>query len=166
MKISPSKCKFFQNSIRSLGHIISNDRTQTNPAKIAAVNSYPVPKTMKQVRAFFGLTGFYRKFIPSFGKIAKPLYNLLNKKKGFHWTEGCDKVFQSLKNTLLKAPILGFPTGTDTFVLCTDVSLSGIGAVFSQNQGGYLKVIAYASITLQKGQRNYSATKRELYAVV
>ena len=165
-KISPSKCKLFQNSIRFLGHVFSKDGIQTNPSKIAAVNSYPVPKTVKQVRAVLGLTEFYRKFIPSFGEIAQPLYNLLNKEKRFHWTEGCDKAFQSLKNTLQNNPISGFPTETDTFVLCTDASLSGIGAVLSQNQGGFLKVIAYASKTLQKGQRNYSATKRELYAVV
>ena len=166
LKISPSKCKLFQNSIRFLGYVISKDGIQTDPDKTAAVKSYPVPKTVKQVREFLGLTGFYRKFIPSFGKIAQPLYNLLNKEKRFHCTEGCDKAFQSLKNTLLNAPTLGFPTETDTFVLCTDASLSGIGAVLSLNQGGYLKVIAYAIKILQKGQRNYSATKRELYAVV
>ena len=102
LKISPSKCKLFQNSIRFLDHVISKDGIQTDPDKIAAVNSYPVPKTVKQVRAFLGLTEFYRKFIPSFGKIAQPLYNLLNKEKRFHWTEGCDKAFQSLKNTLRK----------------------------------------------------------------
>ena len=130
-----------------MGHIISKVGIQTDPSKIAVVNSYPVPKTVKQVRAFLGLTGFYRKFIPSFGKIAQPLYNLLNKEKRFHWTEGCDKAFQSLKNTMLNAPILGSPTETDTFVFCTDKSLSGIGAVRSQNQGGYFKNIAYARKT-------------------
>ena len=89
--------------------------------------------------------GSYRLVIDCRKLNSQPLYNLLNKEKRFHWTEVCDKAFQSLRNTLQNAPILGFPTETDIFVLCTDASLSGIGAVFSQNQGGYLKFIAFAS---------------------
>ena len=78
LKISPSKCKLFHNSIRFLGQVTSKGGIQTDPSKIAAVNSYPLTKTVKKVHAFLGLTGFYRKFIPSFGKIAQPLYNLMN----------------------------------------------------------------------------------------
>ena len=166
LKISPSKCRLFQKSIKFLGHIISQEGIQTDPAKIEAVTKYPVPKNVKEVRAFLGLTGFYRKFIPGFGSTAQPLYDLLNKENRFRWSEGCQKAFEKLKNELTVAPILGFPRETDMFILCTDASLTGIGAVLSQIQNNETKVIAYASKTLQKGQRNYSATKRELYAVV
>ena len=108
LKISRSNCKLFQNSIRFLGHVISKNGIQTDPDKIAVVNSYPLPKTVKQVHSFLGLTGFYRKLIPSFVKIAQPLYNLFNKEKLFHWKEGCDKVFQFLKNTLLNVPMFSY----------------------------------------------------------
>ena len=166
LKISPSKCKLFQRSICFLGHVISKDGVQTDPLKVKAVAEYPVPVNIKQLRAFLGLTGFYRKFIANFGLIAQPLYALLNKQEKFIWNDGCQQSFEKLKAALVKAPVLGFPNEYDSFTLCTDASLSGIGAVLSQKQNNTDKVIAYASKTLQKGQRNYSATKRELFAVV
>ena len=166
LKISPAKCSLFQRKITFLGHVVSAEGIQTDPAKVQAVEKYPVPTTLRQVRAFMGLVGFYRKFIFNFGVIADPIYRLLNKSVKFHWTKECQQAFETLKSELVKAPILGFPTEKDEFTLCTDASLYGIGAVLSQTQSNGEKVIAFASKTLQKGQRNYSATKRELYAVV
>ena len=90
----------------------------------------------------------------------------MQKERRFQWTAECQQAFEKLKERLMCAPILGFPNERDIFTLCTDASLTGIGAVLSQNQNNAEKVITYASKSLQKGQRNYSATKRELYAVV
>ena len=166
LKISPSKCALFQTKLTFLGHVVSPNGIQTDPSKVEAVKNYPVPKTIKQLRAFMGLVGFYRKFVHNFGLIAEPLYRLMNKNEKFQWTSACQSAFERLQKALLAAPILGFPTESDMFTLCTDASLTGIGAVLSQEQNRCEKVIAYASKTLQKGQRNYSATKRELFAVV
>ena len=166
LKISPHKCELFRTSINFLAHVISKEGVQTDPKKIEAVKTYPIPVNVKTLRAFLGLVGFYRKFIQHFGDIASPLYNLMQKEKRFQWTTECQQAFEKLKDRLMCAPILGFPNKRDVFTLCTDASLTGIGAVLSQNQNNAEKVIAYASKSLQKGQRNYSATKRELYAVV
>ena len=166
LKISPAKCFLFQTKLVFLGHVVSADGIHTDPAKIAAVEKYPVPQTIRQLRSFMGLVGFYRKFVLNFGLIANPLYQLMNKTTTFHWTADCQKAFNKLKTALVSAPILGFPNEKDQFVLCTDASLTGIGAVLSQKQKNGENVIAYASKVLQKGQRNYSATKRELFAVV
>ena len=166
LKISPSKCNLFQKKLVFLGHVVSADGIHTDPSKVEAVKTYPVPKTVKQIRAFMGLVGFYRKFILGFGQIASPLYQLMNKDSKFRWDEQCQRAFDALKEALVSSPILGFPNETDQFVLVTDASLTGIGAVLSQKQKSGQKVIAYASKSLQKGQRNYSATKRELYAVI
>ena len=166
LEISPNKCALFRTSINFLGHVISKEGVQTDPKKIEAVKTYPIPANVKTLRAFLGLVGFYRKFIQNFGDIASPLYKLMQKEKRFQWTTECQQAFEKLKERLLCAPILGFPNERDIFTLCTDASLTGIGAVLSQNQNNAEKVIAYTSKSLQKGQRNYSATKRELYAVV
>ena len=136
------------------------------PKKTEAVKTYPIPVNVKKLRAFLGLVGFYRKFIQNFGNIASPLHKLMQKEKRFQWTTECQQAFEKLKERLMCAPILGFPNERDIFTLCTDASLTGIGAVLSQNQNNAGKVIAYASKSVQKGQHNYSATKRELYAVV
>ena len=144
---------------------MSAEGIQTNPAKIEAVEKHPIPQTIRQLRAFMGLVGFNRKFVLSFGTTADPLYRLMNKTTKFQWNPECQQVFEKLKGALVSAPILGFPNESDKFVLCTDASLTGI-VVLLQKQKTEEKVIAYASKTLQKGQRNYSATKRELYSVV
>ena len=166
LKISPSKCRLFQTKLTFLGHVVSADGVETDPSKVKAVENYPVPQTVKQLRAFLGLVGFYRKFISEFGSIAEPLFKLMNKGEKFEWNNRCQTAFIQLKDALLKAPILGFPNEKDMFELCTDASLTGIGAVLSQLQVSGKKVIAYASKSLQKSQRNYSATKRELFAVI
>ena len=158
LKISPNNCALFCTSINFLGHVISKEGVQTDPKKIEAVKTYPIPVNVKTSRAFLGLVGFYQKFIQNFGDIASPLYKLMQKEKRFQWTTECQQIFEKLKERLLCAPILGFPNERDIFKLCTDASLTGIGAVLSQNQNKAEKVIAYASKSLQKGQRKYSAT--------
>lgn len=155
----------FRSELVFLGHVVSSSGIKTDPDKIAAVRSYPVPMNIKQLRSYLGLVGFYRKFIKDFGVTAAPLYALLNKTSRFCWSSACQLSFEKLKAALMSAPILGFPNENDMFILCTDASLTVIGAVLSQVQETE-KVIAYASKTLQKGQRNYSATKREHFAVI
>ena len=124
------------------------------------------PSSPKDVRAFLGLVGYYRKFIPGFGNTAKPLYSLLNKSNKIEWSTECTNVVAEMKKKLLEAPVLGYPYDRDQYTLTIDASLTGIGAILTQKQGTEVRVIAYASKTLSKNQRNHSANKRELFAIV
>ena len=124
------------------------------------------PSSLKDLRAFLGLVGYYRNFIPGFGKTAEPLYRLLNKSNKFEWSAECTSAVAELKKKLFEAPVLGYPNDRDPYILIIDATLTGIGAILTQNQGIEDRVIAYAIETLNKSQRNYSATKRELFAIV
>ena len=137
-----------------------------DPEKVAAVSKMKNPRTIKELRAILGLVGFYRRFIQDFGKIAEPLYKLLNKKERFTWSKECESAVEQLKQALQKASILCYPNDTDPYTLTTDATLFGIGAVISQRQQWGERVIACASKTLSKSQRNYSTTKRELFAII
>jgi hypothetical protein len=118
-----------------------------------------------EVRSIVGLLSYYRRFIPKFSDIAKPLIKLTEKNVSFKWNEVQESAFQELKNALTRAPILAYPTETGEFVLDTDASDVGMGAVLSQIQDGTEVVIAYGSKAFSKSERNYCITRRELLAV-
>ena len=168
LMLKPKKCHFFKRQVEFLGHIVSQDGVRTDPQKVEAIKEWPIPRRVRDVRAFLGLTGYYRRFIQDYGKIAKPLHELTEKNTEFNWTKEREQAFQKLKNSLMTAPILGYPSTEeeDVFLLDTDASNCHIGAVLSQRQGGEEKVIAYGSKVLSKSERNYCVTRRELLAVV
>ena len=122
--------------------------------------------SLNDARAFLGLECYYRKFFPVFGKTAEPLYSLLNKSNKFEWSTECKNAVTKLKKNFLDAPVLGYPNDRDPYTLTTDASLTGIGAIVTQKHGTEDRVIAYAGKTLSKSQRIYSATKREIFAIV
>ena len=103
--------------------------------------------SLKDVRAFLGIVGCYRKFIPGSGKKAEPLYRLLNKSNKFEWSTECTSAGAELKKNFLEAPVLGYPNDRDPYTLTTDASLTGVGAILTQKQGTEDRVIAYASKT-------------------
>ena len=167
LKLKPSKCSLFQKSVSFLGHIVSEEGISTDPEKVAAVQDWPVPKKMKDVRSFLGLVGYYRKFIPNCSEVAKPLTELTSPSVDFKWTDECQRAFESLKCSLLHAPILGYPKEDGgSFILDTDASNYGIGGVLSQVQDNKEVVIAYASRTLSPAETNYCVTRKELLAIV
>jgi len=166
LKLKPSKCKLFQQSVEFLGHIVSSKGVSCDPKKIEAVKNWPRPKTVKEVRSFLGFAQYYRKFIRQFSILAGPLYDLTKKRVKFQWNDSCEKAFELIKSRLTESPILAYPTRDDKFILDTDASAYGIGGVLSQIQNGQEKVIAYASKTLSSSQSNYCTTMRELLAVV
>jgi transposase InsO family protein len=166
LKLKPSKCVLFQEQVQFLGHVVSKDGVQCDPAKIDAVKTWPRPENKSEVKSFLGLIGYYRRFVPNFSLKAYPLNFLTRSKSKFKWDERCEDSFNILKECLISAPILAFPNESDTFVLDTDASGESVGAVLSQIQSGEERVIAYASKTLNKSQQNYCTTKRELLAVV
>ena len=104
-KLQPSKCIFFQKNIEYLGFIVSQEGITTNPSKVEKVKHCPVPKTLKQVRGFTGLTSYYRKFIPGYSEKADPLHRLTKKGIVFDWSSKCDQAFETLKDDLCTPPV-------------------------------------------------------------
>ena len=166
LKVSPKKCHLFQDQVTFLGHVVSRDGVATDPEKVEAIKSWPSPKNIKEVRAFLGTSSYYRKYQKNFASIAKPLHRLTEKNVKFDWTETCEDAFQQLKTLLSTAPVLAYPDMTKPFILDTDASGFGVGAVLSQKSGEKEDVIAYFSKSLSKAERQYCVTRRELLAVV
>jgi hypothetical protein len=114
-----------------LGHLVGKDGVRVDPKKIEAMKDWPHLKTLKSLRGFLGLTGYYRKFVKNYGKIAAPLMTLL-KKNSFTWTSAAAQAFQTLKTTMCTTLVLALPDFTKTFVLECDTSGKGINAVLMQ----------------------------------
>ena len=179
LKLKASKCVLFKPEVRYLGHILSAEGLRADPEKIVAVKDWVRPENLQELRRFLGFASYYRRFVPSFAKLAAPLHDLVGKlakrKRGKKiqinndWKETHEEGFQLLKQRLTSTPVLGFPDFTQSFVLETDASMSGFGAVLSQQQNGYTRVIAYASRGLreqEKKMENFSSMKIELMALV
>lgn len=168
LKLKPSKCFLFQKQVAYLGHVVGRDGISCDEAKVTAVREWPAPKNLTDVRSFLGLVNYYRRFIPNCAEVATPMVALTQKGRPFSWDEHCQEAFEELKDRLTQAPVLAYPS-TDAgkkFILDTDASGFAIGAVLSQLQEGEENVIAYASKSLNKAQRTYCTTYRELLAVV
>lgn len=166
LRLKPRKCSFCRESVSYLGHIVSREGVSTDPEKTAKVTSWPTPTSVQAVQQFLGLASYYRRFVRNFAEIAKPLHRLTERGRDFTWTVECETAFATLKYRLSSAPILSFPDFSKPFILDTDASQEGIGAVLSQICEGNEQVIAYASRTLSKAERKYSVTRKELLAVV
>ena len=166
LKLSPQKCHLFRREVRFLGHVVSNKGVSTDPSKTEAVDTWPVPRNKKELRSFLGLCTFYRKFVKDFATIAAPLHWLTKDNVEFSWDEKCTAAFKHLKHVLTHSPVLAYPNPDAEFILDTDASSCGIGAVLSQNTDGVERVIAYYSRSMAPSERNYCTTRRELLAVV
>ena len=166
LKLNPKKCELFRCKVMSLGHVVCAEGVSTDPDKIEAVKTWRVPRNAKEVRRFVGLCTYYRQFVRSFSDVARPLHELTEKDQSFEWTKACEESFQQLKDALVSAPVLVYPRTTEPFLLDTDASNVGVGAVLSQVHDGEEKVIAYYSHALSRPERNYCTTRRELLAVV
>lgn len=178
LKLSPEKCVFMQREVEFLGHVIGKDGIKTSDTKIEKILKWPTPANEDQLRSFLGLCGYYRRFIKGYCYLAAPLEKLCqgtfqkskpNRKttveRKLEWNEQHEQNFQKLKNALVSAPVLSFPTREGHFILDTDACHDGIGAVLSQVQEGKEKVIAYASHKLSQSERQYCITRKELLAV-
>ena len=165
LKLKLSKCNFFKEQLNFPGHIVSKEGISTCPAKVQAVQEWPLPKTIHDLRCFLGFVGYYRKFIPRFSELAQPLTSLLegtintkraNKRQTIDWGSEQQESFDALKQACVSAPILGYPNYDRPFILHTDASLQGLGAVLYQKDlNGKQRVIAYASRSLSKSEKNY-----------
>ena len=166
LKLHPTKCSFAQTEIKYLGHIVSSEGIAPDQEKIDAISSYPIPRKLKDLRAFLGLSGYYRKFIRNYAKIATPLYSLTKKNTEFIWTIECNNAFEQLKSALTSHPILGYPDYDQPFRIYTDASSFSIGAVLCQVQNDTERVICYSGRALTKQEQNYGITELECLALV
>nr|GEW95175.1 putative reverse transcriptase domain-containing protein [Tanacetum cinerariifolium] len=157
-----SKCKFWQSKVQFIGHVIDSEGIHVDPVKIEAIKDWESPKTPTEIRQFLDLSGYYRRFIEGFSKIARLMTKLTQKSVKYNWGEKAEAAFQLLKQKLCSAPILALPKGSENFVVYCDASHKGLGVVLMQNE----KVIAYASRQLKVQEKNYTTHDLELGAVV
>jgi hypothetical protein len=140
-----SKCDFWLREIKFLGHTISQDGVLVDPEKVQEVMDWKPPTTVRHIRSFLGLAGYYRRFIPDFSRIAKPMTELLKKGVKYEWSQKCEDAFHALRHHLTTAPVLAQPDNTKPFEVYCDASGTGLGCVLMQ----YNRVIAYASRALR-----------------
>ena len=168
LTVKERKCQFAMQECEYLGHSVGSGKVCPVELKVQAIRSFEVPKTKTQVRSFLGLTGYYRKFIPQYASLAVPLTDLTRKTQPNRvtWTPACAVAFAKLKDALCASPILASPNFEKQFVLHTDASDRGVGAVLSQvGEDGLDHPIAYFSRKLLPREEKYSTVKKECLAI-
>jgi transposase InsO family protein len=178
LKLKLNKCEFFKNTIDFLGHVVSPQGISPNEKKVISIKKYPVPKNVKEVSSFLGLASYYRKFIRAFAEKAHSLTKLTRKNVAWEWGNEQQKAFDGIKDCLVTNPILRYPDFTREFIIYTDASGYGIGAVLAQMQrsphsadindisSDQEVVIAYSSKHLNDRQAKWSTTEKEAYAII
>ena len=162
------KCQFCMEECTYLGHTVGNGQVKPDPTKLQAVRKMPRPLTKKDVRAFLGLTGYYRRFIENYAEIAAPLSDLTKKKlpERVNWTGECEQAFEALKEVLCRSPVLRNPDFSKEFILQTDASSRGVGAVLSQrDEQGHDRPVAFFSRKLLPREQRYSTVEQECLAI-
>lgn len=161
------KTKMGYTEVKILGHIVGNGQIKTNPEKISAIQHYPTPNSVPKIRSFMGLVNYFRKFIKNLAPIAEPIYRLLRKDVKFDWTVEQETAFQKLKLALMTAPVLYCPDFNKPFILETDASIVGLGAILSQTQDdNEVHPVQYLSRTLSSSEKNYAIPELECLAIV
>lgn len=161
------KSAFGQHEISFLGHVISADGVKPDPKKVLAVQEWPAPKTVREVRAFLGLTGYYRKFIRHYAHIALPLTELTKEGNGWQWRDNKEgAAFEELKTALTTSPVLVMPDPDRSYEVYTDASDFALGAVLLQNHGNGLQPVAYLSRKLNPAERRYPVGDKELLGIL
>ncbi|XP_044133676.1 uncharacterized protein LOC122926366, partial [Bufo gargarizans] len=169
LTLKPDKCHLGMAEVQYLGHRVGCGKQRPEPAKIEAVANWPTPHTKTQVMAFLGTAGYYRRFVPDYSALAKPLTDLTKKKlpRQVLWSPECEVAFQALKTALVNAPVLVTPDPNKRFIVHTDASMFGLGAVLSQiGEDGGEHPVAYLSRKLLPREVSYATIEKECLALV
>ena len=156
------KFEFWLTEVKFLGHVVSTSGVSVDPEKIKAVMSWERPKSVFEIHSFLGLTGYYRRFIENFSRLAAPMSRLTRKEVKCEWNDMCERAFQELKRRLTSAPILMVPKQGQRYTVYCDASKDGLGCVLMQSG----RVVAYCSWQLKNHERNYPTHDMELAAIV
>ncbi|GFV34309.1 retrovirus-related Pol polyprotein from transposon 297 [Trichonephila clavipes] len=163
-------CKFAQQNVKFLGHIVDQGFRTPSEVKVQAVLEFPTPRTKTQIRAFLGLAGYYQKYINLFSVIAAPLTDALKgraKKGEITWTTECENAFRELKGKLIDKPVLYAPNFEREFIVQTDASNAGMGAVLTQlNEQGEEHPILYLNKKFSEVEKRYCTTEKECASIV
>ena len=167
LKLNPLKCKFAQDSVASLGFVLSSSGITPDPKNLQKIKDWPAPKNQKHVRQFVGLCSYYRSHLPNFAKIASPLTDLLAKDSEFSWAELEQEAFETLRNKLMSGSACQYPDYGKPFILKCDGSGNSVGAVLSQlDERGKEVIVACSSQKLNQTQTKWSAFDKEYYAIM
>ena len=169
-----SKCDFFKKHIHYLGHLISADGIRPLKDKLDTIRDMPAPHNSKEVKQFLGLVGYYRKFVPHFAALSRPLMKLTCKDKVFEWTHECKKAFNTLKESLCEQPILKYADTKKGYTLYTNASKYGWAGILTQLHTTKIEgktittdhPVAYVSGLFRGSQLNWAALTKEAYAIV
>lgn len=161
LKLNPEKCSFFKTEVTFLGHVCSEEGIKPDSSKFDSIKNYPTPHDGDATRRFVALANYYRKFIPNFATISKPLNNLTKKNVKFEWTAECEKAFRTIKRILIHPNTLAYPDFSSEFTLTVDASMTGCGGVLQQNN----KPIAFASKCFNSAEQKKATIEQELIAI-
>ena len=173
LKMKHSKCDFFKSEIHYLGHLISPEGISLLPNKLDSIRHMPVPNSAKEIKQFLGLTGYYRKFVPRFADISRPLTTLTKKDSKFEWTSACQKSFELLKEALCGEPVLKYADTSKLYTLYTDASKYGWAGVLTQPHTMTIDgkstttdhPVAFVSGLFRGSQLNWAALTKEAFAI-
>ena len=173
LKMKRSKCDFFKSEIHYLGHLISPEGISPLPNKLDSIKHMPVPNSMKEIKEFLGLTGYYRKFVPRFADISRPLTTLMKKDVKFEWTSACQKSFELLKEALCGEPVLKYADASKPYTLYTDASKFGWTGVLTQPHTMTIDSkstttdhpVAFVSGLFRGSQLNWAALMKEAFSI-
>ena len=163
------KCDFFKKHLQYLCHLVSEEGFEPLPEKIKSIKNMLPPKTAKEVKQFLGLAGYYRKFVPRFTDLSRPLTHLTRQSVEFQWTEKCQKLFDNLRELLTKYPIPWNPDPNKDYTLFTDASKFGYAGVLTQeyedNRIKKYHPVCYVSGLFRGSQLNWAALTKEAYTI-
>ena len=173
LKMKHSKCDFFKSEIHYLGHLISPEGISPLPNKLDSIRHMPVPNSAKEIKQFLGLTGYYRKFVPRFADISRPLTTLTKKDAKFGWTSACQKSFELLKEALCGESVLKYADTSKPYTLYTDASKYGWAGVLTQPHTTTIDgkstttdhPVAFVSGLFRGSQLNWAALTKEAFAI-
>ena len=173
LKLKNSKCNYFKTHVQYLGHLVSGKGIRPLPEKLDSIKKMPAPTTPKEIKQFLGLVGYYRKFIPRFADIARPMTNLTKQDIPFEWTVQCQAAFEMLKEAIITSPILKYPDPNKGYTLFTDASKYAWACVLTQEyqykkDGKEYRInhpITFASGLFKGSQINWTALTKEAFAI-